>query len=102
VDPAEFTLGDALDIEEAGFDLSELGRLVAGGRVPIKFAVLLIWIMRRREDPSFTYDDARALRVTELEVEMVEVPESPKDGSGGGVSPPSVSQLDGPRRRSAG
>jgi hypothetical protein len=102
LDPDELTLGDAEDIEAAGFDLAGLGRLVETGKVPLKLAVLLVWITGRKVDPSFTYEDARALKVTELEIELVEVADSPKGGPTAVASLPSVSPPAGSRKRSAG
>lgn len=55
------TLGDLADIEDAtgislvGIDLT---------KPPMKVALALAWILRRKSDPSFTYEQARNLPVS--------------------------------------
>ncbi|MDD2756230.1 MAG: hypothetical protein PHS80_11970 [Methanothrix sp.] len=58
----DLTLGEIEEMEQAaGLKLSELGNGSA------RSTIALIWISQRRIDPAFTLDDARALKVTELE-----------------------------------
>lgn len=58
----DLTLGEIEEMEQAaGLKLSELGNGSA------KATIALIWISQRRLDPAFTLEDARALKVAELE-----------------------------------
>lgn len=58
----DLTLGEIEEMEQAaGIKLPELGSGSA------KATIALIWISQRRIDPAFTLEDARALKVTELE-----------------------------------
>lgn len=58
------TLGDIVDLEEAtgisvqGLDLRQ---------PPMKVAVALIWIFKRKHEPGFTYRDALALRFNAID-----------------------------------
>lgn len=63
LDLSSVTLGEWADIEDAtgvplaGVDLA---------RPPVRITAGLIWITRRREDPAFTYDQALALKFTDV------------------------------------
>ena len=60
----DLTLGELEDIEErTGVNVATLR---GGGPPPSKVLTALVWVMKRREDPSFTYEQARELKVTEL------------------------------------
>lgn len=62
LDVNDLTLGEIEEMEQtAGVQLAELGNGSA------KSTIALIWVSQRRADPSFTLEDARALKVTELE-----------------------------------
>lgn len=100
-DVSEWTYRDVVDLEEAGFDLGEVQKVLArGGNVPVRLAVTLVWLIHRKQEPAFTLADAMALPMTEeLDLEVVEVDETPKGGSGEPSSPPSVSELDGHRSK---
>ncbi len=87
-DPTEFTYGDAVALDEEGFNLDEVGKLLAAGKaeVPLRLAVVLIWLIHRKQEPTFTLADAMAMPITEtLDFEVVEVDDNPK-GDGGAVS----------------
>jgi hypothetical protein len=94
--PNDFTLGELEDFEEAtGTTLGdallpkkvvgangkqvrdERGRPVEEVNLTAKSLVTLVWLMRRREDESFTLADARKTKISELEIVGVE--EDPKD-----------------------
>lgn len=74
----ELTYGDLELIE------SEIGYVpedFSDNDVPrVKLTMVLAYISRRREDPSVTMDDIRAMKISELEIEEGEDP-SGKDGS---------------------
>lgn len=76
VDLAALTLGDLIDLEDAGGSLADMQSA--------KTIVAMVWLMRRREDPTFTLADARNVSVADLDITVV-------DGNGaadpkGGVS----------------
>jgi len=58
------TLGDLADIEDVtgdtinGVDLAN---------PPMKFALALYWVFRRKEEPKYTYEDARKTPITQLD-----------------------------------
>jgi hypothetical protein len=59
------TLGDIEDIENyAGLSFSEIGEDKPGVS---KLRTALVWVLKRKENPSFTIDDARQLTPDELE-----------------------------------
>lgn len=99
VDINELTYGDAVDLEEAGFPLAKVQELMAAGEVPVRLAVVLIWIVRRKQEPMFTLADAMAMPMNEpLEVDVVEG-DSPKGSGPDGDSPGSASGPGGPPTR---
>lgn len=71
----DLTLGDLEDIE--GVVGPETMRFVLRGDVTPKAMVALVWVAKRRDNPSFTLDDARRLP---LSLFSVEAGESPKGG----------------------
>lgn len=75
LDPGSLTFGDLDDFEvKTGEDLMETFRRVddVGNLSGLKVSSLLalIWVCARQENPEFTYDDARKVRLNELEVEV--------------------------------
>ncbi len=83
------TVGDLEDIEEiTGIGIDDVmaalttGKVGANGTigVPIKVLKALVFVVYRASDPAFTLDDARKVRVTELEVVLAEPdPTEPAD-----------------------
>jgi hypothetical protein len=97
VDMSQFTFGDAIDLEEHGFALTQVQKLISAGEVPVKLAVVLIWIFRRKEEPTFTFDDAKNTPMADgLELEVVGDDVDPKAEPGDDL-PPSASEQDGPQ-----
>lgn len=78
--------GEIVDLEEAsGKALGEL----AEGFVKGSFtsAAWLLWVLRRRDEPSFTVADMRQIRMSELDFEIEdEAPAEPQKASGKGKS----------------
>lgn len=101
-DQSQFTFGDAIDLEESGYSLADVQRLFAAGEVPARLAAVLVWLVRRKEEPTFTFEDAKALPIEELEVEIVGGEGGPKGAPSNGASPPSVSEQVGLQRLSGG
>jgi len=59
------TLGDIEDIENyAGLAFSEIGEDKPGVS---KLRTALVWVLKRKENPNFTIEDARQLTPEELE-----------------------------------
>ena len=64
----DLTLGELEDIEEkTGVNVATLKQ---GAAPPTKVLTALVWVMKRREDPSFTYEMARETKVTALAAEV--------------------------------
>lgn len=62
IDINDMTLGELEEIEETtGLAISALGNGTA------KAMTALIWISERRNNPEFTLDDARKVRISEVE-----------------------------------
>lgn len=58
------TLGDIEDIENyAGLSFSDIGEDKPGVS---KLRTALVWVLKRKTDPSFTIDDARNITPDEL------------------------------------
>lgn len=73
------TVGDMEDLEEItgtpfGELLDLLGKAESGGTmsIPIKVLKALVFIIYRQDNPDFTLDDARKVKVTELELVLEE------------------------------
>ena len=60
----KLTLGDLADIEDV------TGATVNGVDLQnptMKFALALYWVIKRRDNPKFTYADARSVPLTDIE-----------------------------------
>jgi hypothetical protein len=69
------TLGDIEDFETAsGVSVTTL---TDGGTLPVKAVVALVWVVRRQTEPAFTLDDARRLRMADLEAMLAPTPAAP-------------------------
>lgn len=67
LDVNRFTLAELEDLEEAtGMSFVQLGERLQSGDYPIKLLRALVWILRRRSDPAFTLEDARALHLGDI------------------------------------
>jgi len=78
LDPDNLTLGDMEDFEAvAGRGLTEAMEDYKAGTISMKEVVGLVWICGRAANPAFTLDDARRLKVTDLEVEVAEPDPTP-------------------------
>ncbi len=61
----ELTLGDVAEVEElSGQPLSSLGDPNAPKG---KLMIAVAWIIKRKEDPKFTYEHAKRLTMDEIE-----------------------------------
>ena len=61
----ELTLGDLEDLETVLGCAMEEAQATPGMRLRMSSA--MIWIRRRKIDPAFTFDDARALPISQIE-----------------------------------
>lgn len=106
-DPEDLTLGELDEFEEAtGRPLDEVmneqpvvgadgkpvrdkrGRPLTQVRMTMKEVIALMWLIRRRDQPGFTLDDARKLRVADLnELELVQASDPKGNGHGPGSRP---------------
>ena len=106
-DPDDLTLGELEEFETVtGKPLDEVmseqpvidadgkpvrdkrGRPVRQVRMSMKEVIALMWLIRRRDEPGFTLDDARKLRVADLnELELVQAGDPKANGHGPVVRP---------------
>lgn len=74
LDLESLTLREIEDFETASnIAIGEIGN---GKAMPARALRALVWIIQRREDPAFTYEDAGDVKVTELDFETA-APENP-------------------------
>lgn len=71
----DLTLGDIEDFEAAGG--VPMTALADGGQLPFKAVIALVWVIRRQQEPDFTLEDARRLRMAELESLLAPTPAAP-------------------------
>jgi len=106
-DPDDLTLGELEEFETAtGKPLDEVmseqpvvgadgkpvrdkrGRPLQQVRMTMKEVIALMWLIRRRDEPGFTLEDARKLRVADLnELELVQNGDPKANGHGPAVRP---------------
>lgn len=98
IDPDELTIGDLEDFEDVvGKSVDEVirpvpvldvdgnrkfdskGRPEMTTKVPAKALRALVWIIRRKAEPEFTFEDARNIRVTSL---VLTAPSQADQGNG--------------------
>ncbi|CCF83649.1 hypothetical protein [Nitrolancea hollandica] len=65
IDPNDFTLGDIEDFEAYCGQPFEL-LLGKGAVVSGKMLTALIWVIKRREDPSYTTEQARTIKLSDF------------------------------------
>ncbi len=81
LDVDQLTFGDIEDFEaHVGGDLMAAISGATSGTAPLKAMIGLIWICQRTIDPDFTLEDARKVKVSELEVEVAEADPTPGSG----------------------
>ena len=103
------TVGDLEDIEEiTGMSFDDIMDMLTSDKVgengkiglPLKVLKALVFVVYRAADPEFTMDDARKVRVSELEVVLSEPdPTGPADEE---ASSSSATSGTSPRLKSAG
>lgn len=99
IDMSRFTIGDAIDLEEAGFSMADLVAMARNGKAAYRLAAVVVWIFTRKDDPAFTLEDAKALAIAELEIDYIDAA-SPKDPGSDGASGRSASPRAGRPTRS--
>ena len=83
IDPDELTIADVADIEDAvGRPINEL--FTGDSSAPQGRALqALVWISMRRDNPSFTFEDAGKVKFTDIKQEASEDPTSGKSEKNG-------------------
>lgn len=85
IDPDDLSLGEVEAIEDIlGKPFSQV---FADGGVSAKAAVALVYVVMRRDDATFTLDDARAFKIGSLKLGAGA---DPTNGSGSNTSLPSA------------
>lgn len=70
VDPNSLTLGEIEDVEEyAGKPAAEL---FGDGGMTAKAMTAFVWIVKRRDDPTFTVEQARAMPMGQVNIASAE------------------------------
>lgn len=73
LDPDALTFGDLEDFESAtGEKLLDAFSKASEGDLSAKALIGLVWVCQRQIDPEFSLDDARKLKLTEIEFEAAE------------------------------
>jgi len=83
IDPQQLTLGEIEDVEQAtGKGLSDLFTTEAGG------LLVMVFVEFRRTDPTFTWEQARAVKFSDIDVDRPSVaPKVARSGRSGGTVP---------------
>lgn len=80
-DPESLTLGDLEDFESyVGLPLERALDPVTNQPSTMRALVGLLWILHRQQDPQFTLQQARALKLHELEFSVDPTPATPPRG----------------------
>jgi hypothetical protein len=76
LDVDALTLGELVDLGDVIGDdaVAKLGE----GKTSPKAVLALVWIAKRREDPTFTLEQARAVKVSSLEFADADKPDDVK------------------------
>lgn len=72
IDPNDLTLGELMDFEEAsGEKVSDVFAASEGAAPSFSARTLtaLVWVIRRRDDPNYSLDDARTVKIGDLAVQ---------------------------------
>lgn len=86
IDPEDLTFGDMEDFEAvAEMPIFEAFQALEENRLPMKGFIGLVWVCHRRSDPDFTLEDARKVRLREVEFEGPEGQPDPTSGSGDSI-----------------
>lgn len=78
IDANALTLADVEAVEEVTGQ--PLAVIFSGDSLTAKALSALVWVTQRRVDPAFTLDDARALRLSDVDIEATELPFTEGDG----------------------
>jgi len=75
LDPALLTMGDMADFEDAaGVPLldtfTKIDQSGSIGDLPMRAMIALVWVCARQDDPAFTLDDARKIKIGDLEIDV--------------------------------
>lgn len=86
LDPNSLTFGDLEDFESfTGQDLigtfDQIGDKGDLAGLNMKTILGLVWVCGRQQDESFSMDDARKVKISDLEVDTAEAPD-PTSGGG--------------------
>ena len=66
VDVDSLTVGELVDIADVAGESAMDG--LAQGKVGPKALLGLLWVLHRRDDPAYTLDQARTVRVTDIKI----------------------------------
>lgn len=76
LDLDNWTLADVEALEEAaGMPLGSIGQAISAGKVTGRMTSAIVYAAKRRQDPSYTLQQAKALKLSEFELSVE--PEGP-------------------------
>lgn len=94
----ELTIGDLEDLEDiVGVPFDQINM----ERPSMKVAKAMIYIVKRRTDPDFTLEDARDIRVSELQDSLNVRPTDPEGEDSSNISPPSSTSTPASQKKTS-
>lgn len=80
IDPESLTFGDLEDFErETGEVLLKALDALTKNQASAKALIGLVWVCQRQIDPGFSMDDARKVKLSDIEVESAGADPTPGD-----------------------
>lgn len=72
----DLSLGDCIDVEEVtGQPAFAIFAAAQAGTMTAKAMAALVWVTKRQTDPTFTFEDAKAVKVSSLGGEDASAPQ---------------------------
>lgn len=84
IDPDKLTIGDLEDFEEVVGESFQQAFANGPSGVSTKALKAIVWIVSRQDNPDFTLDDARNVRVAEFSFAEPETDPTPAAGTSNG------------------
>jgi hypothetical protein len=71
LDVNRFTLAELEDLEDAtGMTFTQLGEKLSSGDYSIKLLRAVVWILRRRDEPGYSLEQAREVQLSDIVFEQ--------------------------------
>ena len=79
IDVNELTIGDIEELETLVG--KPFGEIFADGNLSAKAMAAIVYVVKRRDEPGFTLDDARTMKLGEIEFDVEPDPTKPGGSS---------------------